>query len=50
MRIFFIITAFICFQLGFSQNLQIANNYYEQGELEKALASYEDTTMKLLNY
>ena len=42
MRIFFVITAFLYLQLGFSQNLQIANNYYEQGKLEKALTSYEE--------
>ena len=42
MRIFFIIFALFYSILGFSQNLQIANNYYKQGELEKALVSYEE--------
>ena len=46
MRIFFIITSLLCFLSGFSQNLQIARNYYEQGQLEKALASYEDLYSK----
>lgn len=42
MRIFFIFISLFFFQLGISQNLQIANNYYEQGKLEKAVASYEE--------
>ena len=46
MRIFFIITSLLCFLSGFSQNLQIARNYYEQGELEKALVSYESLYSK----
>lgn len=42
MRIFFIIISFFSFQLVVSQNLQIANNYFEQGKLEKAVVSYEE--------
>ena len=46
MRIFFILISFFFSAIGFSQNLQIARNYYEQGQLEKALASYEDLYSK----
>ena len=46
MRIFFIINILFCFQVGFSQNLSVARNYYEQGKLEKALVSYQELYAK----
>lgn len=42
MRIFFILIFLFCFKWGVSQNLQIARNYYEQGQLEKAVTSFEE--------
>lgn len=42
MRIFFTLIFLLCFRLGVSQNLQIARNYYEQGQLEKAVVSFEE--------
>ncbi len=41
MRIFFALIFFFGMYLGYTQNIQIARNYYEQGEFEKALSSYE---------
>ncbi|WP_010520678.1 tetratricopeptide repeat protein [Aquimarina agarivorans] len=41
MRIFFAFIFFFGIQLGFTQNIQIARSYYEQGKFEKALISFE---------
>ncbi|WP_010180028.1 tetratricopeptide repeat protein [Aquimarina agarilytica] len=41
MRIFFAFIFFFGIHLGYTQNIQIARNYYEQSKFEKALASYE---------
>jgi len=40
-KILSIAVFFICF-LGAAQNEQLANNYFERGEFEKALVSYEE--------
>ncbi len=40
-RILAIVALFVCF-LGQAQNEQLANNYFDRGEFEKALVSYED--------
>lgn len=40
-KIFFLCVLF-CFQLASSQNEQLAQNYYERGEFEKAVLSYEE--------
>ena len=40
-KVLFIIVIFVCF-LGQAQNEQLANNYFDRGEFEKALISYEE--------
>jgi tetratricopeptide (TPR) repeat protein len=40
-KIFSITLLFLCF-LGRAQNEQLANNYFDRGEFEKALVSYEE--------
>src|SRR6478672_8681942 len=40
-RILIIAVLFVCF-LGQAQNEQLANNYFDRGEFEKALVSYEE--------
>ncbi len=40
-KVFFIILFFSCF-LAQAQNEQLANNYFDRGEFEKALVSYEE--------
>lgn len=40
-RILSIALLFLCF-LGHAQNEQLANNYFDRGEFEKALVSYEE--------
>jgi len=40
-RILIIAALFVCF-LGQAQNEQLANNYFDRGEFEKALVTYED--------
>ena len=42
MRVFVCIILLLSSFLGTSQNLRIAQNYYENGELEKALVSFEE--------
>jgi tetratricopeptide (TPR) repeat protein len=37
-----LIVSLLVFALGFSQNEQLANNYFDRGEFEKALVNYED--------
>ena len=40
-KVLFVVILFICF-LGQAQNEQLANNYFDRGEFEKALVSYEE--------
>ncbi|MGC4041211.1 MAG: tetratricopeptide repeat protein [Flavobacterium sp.] len=40
-KILALIALFLCF-LGHAQNEQLANNYFDRGEFEKALVSYEE--------
>lgn len=37
-----LVVSLLVFALGFSQNEQLANNYFDRGEFEKALVNYED--------
>ena len=42
MKKIFFLTFLFCSLIAFSQNEQLAQNYFDRGEFEKALISYED--------